>query len=153
MQTIATNILNENNIDFVIKPHSKKVYTCEEAAAERGVRVEQIVKCMIVKNPDNTFVIALIPGDKQLDLKIFAKILGFKKISIASRDEVLKITGYPVGAISPIGIKKKDIGLYMDEAVKLEEYVDISSGRPDAGIELKSTDLIRLLDPEIVNIT
>ena len=153
MQTIVTKILDENKIDYLIKPHSRKVFTCEEAAAERGVKVEQIVKCMLVRTPDDNHFIALIPGNRHLDLKCFAKLLGYKKISIASKDEVQKATGYPVGAISPIGIKRKNVGLFMDEILKKQDRVAISSGRPDAGLELSVADLIRLLNPKIVSIS
>jgi len=148
----VTKLLKENDVDFILKPHSKKVYTCEEAAVERGIKVEQIVKCMVVKNPDNEFLMALIPGDKRLNIKKFVKALDVKKLSIASREEVQKVTGYPIGAISPIGIRKHKIKIFMDQSVGNEDYVDISSGRPDAGVELKSIDLIGFLKPTIMDI-
>lgn len=40
----------------------------------------------------------------------------------------------------------------MDDCLLEEEVIDISSGRPDAGIELKSEDLITLLRPTIASI-
>lgn len=152
MQTNVTKLLDENSIGYLVKPHSKKVYTCEEAAIERGVRVEQIVKCMVVKVAANEFIMALIPGNKRLSLKQLARACGVKRVSIASREEVQAVTGYPVGAISPIGIRKRNIDIYMDDSVKNEEFVDISSGRPDAGIELTSSNLIDLLNPHISTI-
>jgi Cys-tRNA(Pro) deacylase len=152
METIVTKRLKEKEIDFVIKHHSKKVYTCEEAAIERGVKVEQIVKCMVVKSPGEKFIMALIPGNKKLNMKKFAKLLGVKKLSIASKEEVHKVTGYPIGAISPIGIRKQNVQMYIDKSVKDEELVDISSGRPDAGVELKSSDLITFLNPKMSDI-
>jgi prolyl-tRNA editing enzyme YbaK/EbsC (Cys-tRNA(Pro) deacylase) len=38
---------------------------------------------------------------------------------------------------------------FLDETVTREEYIDISSGSPDAGIELKACDLIELIKPTI----
>ena len=153
MQTRVTEILDRNRIKYKVKPHSRKVYTCQEAAAERGVKVNQIVKCMIVKDLEDDFYIALLPGDKKLNLKKLAKILNQKKVKIASKKEVERITGYILGAVSPVGIKRKDIQFYFDRSIMDEDHIDISSGRADAGIELKSGDLLDLLRPQLVDIT
>ena len=153
IKTRITKILDENNIEYVIKLHSKKVYTCEDAARERCVRIEQIVKCMIVKDSRKRFYIALLPGNRKLNLKKFAKLLNLKKVSMASPGEIEKITDSPVGAISPLSLKPKDIKIFLDNSIQNEDIVDISSGKPDAGVELKLFDLISLLKPEIANIS
>jgi Cys-tRNA(Pro)/Cys-tRNA(Cys) deacylase len=153
LQTRVTEILDKNKIKYKVKPHSRKVYTCEEAAVERGVKVKQIVKCIIVKDRVDDFYIVLLPGDKKLNLKKLAKILNQKKMRMASKKELERITGYTLGAVSPIGIKKKDTQFYFDRSILDEEYIDISSGRADAGIELSSVDLLDLLKPQVVDIT
>jgi prolyl-tRNA editing enzyme YbaK/EbsC (Cys-tRNA(Pro) deacylase) len=56
-----------------------------------------------------------------------------------------------VGAISPIQFLGK-ARFYLDQTVLGEEYIDISSGSPDAGLELKTRDLIDLIKPVICDI-
>ena len=51
METDVTRMLNDAGIPYTPKPHAKPVYTCKDAARERGVRVSQIVKCMVGKDP------------------------------------------------------------------------------------------------------
>jgi len=151
MKTSVICHLESTGIEYKIKRHFRDVYTCEDAARERGVKIEQIVKTMIVKKPDGELIAVLIPGNKRLNTKKLAKILGCKKVQIAPKEEVEKATGYKIGAITPIGFKR-EMKIYMDKDVLKEEIVDISSGKPDAGIELKSGDLVKVTKAEIINI-
>jgi prolyl-tRNA editing enzyme YbaK/EbsC (Cys-tRNA(Pro) deacylase) len=48
MKTWVMEKLEELRIPYKIKPHRKPVYTSEEAAQERGVKLSQIVKTMIL---------------------------------------------------------------------------------------------------------
>ena len=151
MKTLVIYQLESAGIEYKIKRHSRDVYTCEDAARERGVKIEQIVKTMIVKKPDGELIAVLIPGNKRLNTKKLVKILGCEKVQIAPKEEVEKATGYKIGAITPIGFKR-EMKIYMDKDVLKEEIVDISSGKPDAGIELKSEDLAKITKAEIIKI-
>ena len=153
MQTRVTIILDKLNISYSIIPHSRQVYTTEEAANERGVRVEQIVKCMIVKSSSDKFYIVLIPGHRKLSLKSFAKYVNEKKVFMANKEDAERITGYQVGAISPIGINKEKMEIYMDKEILSEENIALSAGRADAGILMRSKDLHRLLSADLIEVS
>lgn len=152
MKTNVIRILDKNAINYIVKPHSQPVYTSEDAARERGVRLSQIVKTMIIISGQGIHMVALIPGNRKLDFKALRKEAGEKKLNLVNRDDVLRITGFEPGAVSPIGLKRK-FKIYLDEAIMAEEFVDISSGRPDAGIELSSSELRNILDGTVVNIS
>jgi len=85
MKTLVTHYLESAGIEYKIKRHSRDVYTCEDAARERGVKIEQIVKTMIVKKPDGELIAVLIPGNKRLNTKKLAKILGCKKVANSTK--------------------------------------------------------------------
>lgn len=153
MKTNVMRKLEAIGVDYSVKPHSRKVYTCEDVAVERGVRLSQIVKTMIVKREDGQAVLALLPGHRRLSLRRLADLLGEKKIRLASRDEVVQTTGYEVGAVSPIGVRKSGLGVFVDSSVLDEEYVDISGGRHDVGVELRSVDLVKAVGGQVVQIS
>lgn len=142
--TWVTRTLDAAGVPYELRPHSKCVYTTEEAAHERGVRVEQIVKVMIARTSTDELVAVLIPGDKRLDLDKLRGVLRDKKAGLASQDEIERVTGFTIGAISPVGINRF-MPVYMDRGVLREEMVAISSGSPDAGLLLRSADLLRLV--------
>jgi Cys-tRNA(Pro) deacylase len=153
MKTNAMRILDSAGVDYKVKPHSRPVFTVEEAALERQVRTSQIVKTMVVKKGDGGFCIVLLPGHRQLSLKKVRRELGDSKVALATRDEVTKVTGYQVGAVTPIGIRRRNLRVLCDRDVLEEDYVDISSGDPTAGIELRSSDLLASLNSTLVDVT
>ncbi len=73
MKTVITEKLEELKLNYTVKPHSQPVYTSEAAARERGVRLSQIVKTMLLMDRNDRMVVAVLPGDKKLDLKILLK--------------------------------------------------------------------------------
>lgn len=145
IHTSVTELLAANGIAYHVKPHTQPVFTCEDAARERGVRVSQIVKCMVGRDTKSGRVyVMLIPGDKLLKLKKARNIAGGVAIELMQSDDLVHEFGVTVGAISPtqfIGHAE----FLIDNTVFKEMDVDISSGRPDAGVELSAEALATLL--------
>ncbi len=145
MKTSVTEFLDSAGINYMIKKHNKAVFTCEDAANERGVRLRQIVKCMIGSDKDGNYHIMLIPGDKILKIKKVRQIAGGIRIDLVSPEKLKEKLNLIVGAISPVQLIGR-AKFYMDDSLFREEFVDISSGAPDAGIELLAEDLYLILD-------
>jgi len=144
METDVTSFLESANINYKVKPHKTDVFTCEDAARERNVRLSQIVKCMIGKDVKGNLHVMLIPGDRTLKIKLVRALAGSIKITLVQPDEIAKELGLVVGAISPTQLIGK-AKFYFDNTIFNEEFVDISSGKPDAGVELLSEDLFNVL--------
>jgi prolyl-tRNA editing enzyme YbaK/EbsC (Cys-tRNA(Pro) deacylase) len=144
METVVTQFLNERGIIYTIKPHSNPVFTSVDAAKERGVRLSQIVKCMVGADPKGQLFVMMIPGDKIWKIKRVRSLAGGIRIDLVEPEKLVETYGVIVGAISPtqfVGIAT----LYMDNSIFREEDVDISSGDPSAGIKLKASDLEAVL--------
>jgi prolyl-tRNA editing enzyme YbaK/EbsC (Cys-tRNA(Pro) deacylase) len=65
-------------------------------------------------------------------------------MTTASEAEVLAATGYPVGAVSPIGLQAP-LRILVDRSVLREEEVSIGSGERHATVILKTVDLLKAL--------
>ena len=146
MKSKITKKIDALNIPYTIKLHTKPVYTSEDAARERGVRLSQIVKTMLLTNSHSDMVAAVIPGDKKLDSKKLKKLTGLKSLIFMNRESVEKKLGLVAGAIAPLGEIFQGIPVLVDPGVFAEPLVEISSGDPSAGLELKKEDLRRLLN-------
>ena len=143
LQSIRNQITGELDgagIQYKIKPHTSPVFTSEDAARERGVTLKQIVKTMILRDKHGRIVVALLPGDHRLHIKRINRLLG-GNFQLMSPEEVESTMGLVVGAISPVGLISRGWEMVADPDVFVNEWVDISSGDPSAGIELRSTDL------------
>ena len=150
MNTIVTDFLDELNIPYKIKDHTKPVFTSEEAAEERGVRLSQIVKTMLLTDKDDMIVMAVLPANRKVDLKKLRRLSGYKNLDFMDKEAIEKKTKLVVGAIAPIGKILKGVPTFVDPSVFNEEFLDISSGVPNAGLELQRDVLKGLLKKAIV---
>ena len=75
----------------------------EEAASILGIAPSSIVKTLVVKRSDDTFLFALVPGDRQIAWAKLRAVVGVNKLQLPSAEVALENTGYERGAITPIG--------------------------------------------------
>jgi len=75
----------------------------EEAAAILGITPADIVKSLVVKHKDGSFLFALVPGDRQISWPKLRQLVGVNKLSLPSADVALAATGYERGTITPLG--------------------------------------------------
>ena len=146
----SMKIFDNLGIKYEIKKHQSPVYTCEDAAKERGVVLAQVLKCMVGKDSEGNIYAMLLPGDRLLKIKKVRQIAQGANISLAPTEELAKL-GLEVGAISPVQLLGR-AKFYMDKTVLNEEYITISSGAADAGVMLKTKDLAGVIKPDLCDI-
>ncbi len=145
MRTSVTDFLDSRNVPYQVKAHNEPVFTCEDAARQRRVRLSQIVKTILLKGQDDRIVVALLPGHKKLALKKLKRVSGHKSLEFMDRNAIEKELGVVVGAMAPISPALEGLPVFIDPSVFEEEVVDISSGDPRAGVELSREDFRDLL--------
>lgn len=145
MKTYVTDFLDNLGIPYKIKRHNRSVFTSEDAARERGVRLSQIVKTMLLTGKNEFTMVALLPGHKKLDLKNLKKISGQKSLEFMDRKAIENRFGLVVGAVAPVGPALEGLPVYVDPSIFEEEVIDISSGDPIAGVELNRDNFRKLL--------
>ena len=153
MKTHAIRELDELNLPYDVVEYAHKAKNVKLAAGERGVPVEQIVKTLLVRRANNRHVIALVRGDQRLSLKKLARIVGDKVLEMAPPEDVPRITGYQIGAVSPFGLRRRDVPIYIDHHILDEPRASVSAGRHDAGSELATEDLMRALGGHVADVT
>lgn len=129
------------------------MHSFEEAASARNQRPEQVVRSILFQVRAGEFVMVLIAGPAQVDWKKLRELVKRSRIRMATEEEVLEVTGYRVGTVSPFGVKSQ-ARVLIDASVLKEEEVSIGSGIRDTAIILKSADLRHALkDAEVVNVS
>ncbi|UKA70081.1 aminoacyl-tRNA deacylase [Arthrobacter sp. FW306-06-A] len=87
-------------VEVVERPAAKSL---EEAADILGISPADIVKSLVVKHKDGTFLFALIPGDRQISWPKLRTLVGVNKLSLPPAETALEATGYERGTITPLG--------------------------------------------------
>jgi Cys-tRNA(Pro)/Cys-tRNA(Cys) deacylase len=145
-------ILENLGIPHQVFRHERPVTSFEQAAQDRNQRPGQIVRSILFRVKDGEYAMVLMAGQAQVSWKILRKILGRSRISMATEDEVLDMTGYRIGTVGPFGLRKQ-VRVILDAGVLSEEEVSIGSGMRDRAIILKSADLKKALgNVEVVNL-
>jgi Cys-tRNA(Pro) deacylase len=146
--TPVTLALDAAGVTYKLHLHDHPVASLEQAASERGLRPVQIVRSLVFRSEDGTFLIVLAPGPQQVSWPKLRRHLGVSRLTTAAPEEVLQVTGYPPGAVSPLGLATS-VRVLADQTLGEEEEVSIGAGIRDAGVVLRTADLLRLVRPEV----
>lgn len=125
--------------------HERPVTSFEQAAADRGQRPGQIVRSILFQIRPEEYLMVLVAGPDQIDWRKLRQFVKRSRVRMATEEEVLEVTGYRIGMVSPFGLKNQ-IQVLIDASVLKEEEVSIGSGVRSTAIILKSADLRQALD-------
>ena len=151
-QPPASIALDSLGIPHRLFRHEKPVSSFEEAASARNQRPEQIVRSILFQVKPGDFVLVLMAGPDQIDWKKLRSIVKRSRVRMATEEEVLDVTGYRVGTVSPFGLKSQPRVL-LDASVLREEEISIGSGVRNVAIIMKGEDVRKALgDVEIVEL-
>lgn len=116
-----------------------------EAAEALGLPPQRVFKTLVasLEGARAQLVVAVLPVDRQLDLKALASAAGAKRAQMAPAVEAERATGYVLGGISPLGQKRR-LPLYLDVSAEPQATIYVSAGRRGLEIELAPADLLRL---------
>lgn len=148
----ASIALDELGIPHRIFRHQTPVDSFEQAASDRDQRPEQVVRSILFQVRAEEFVMVLMAGREQVDWRSLRKLVGRSRLRMATEDEVLEVTGYRVGTVTPFGMKRQ-VRVLIDPSVFREEEISIGSGVSNTAILLKSADLRRALgEAEVISL-
>lgn len=142
--TPATEWLDENEIPYRLFVHAGPVRSIEQAATERNQDVSQVVRSILFRLNEGEYAMMLVAGKKQISWKALRDHFGMSRLTMASPEEVLEVTGYKVGTVSPFGLKTK-VPMLADENIFSQAAVSMGSGVSGTAILMKREDLKKAL--------
>lgn len=141
--TNAMRLLNVSNIKYeTVEYEAEEVgeHFGEMIAAMTGIPPEKSFKTLVAKGDKTGIVVCCVPVNEEVDFKKLAKASGNKKAEMIHVKELLSLTGYIRGGVSPIGMKKA-YPTYFDETALAFDTVAISGGRCGTTLLLSPTDI------------
>ncbi len=144
MQTAAEIYLQEQQIPYRVFIHSQPPQDLAQAAAERGQQITQVIRTLLFRTAEDGFVVVLIPGGYHVHWPTLRHYLGHRRVTLASDEEVLRITGYVPGSVSPLGLPPH-LRVLVDPGVFVPEEVSLGSGQLGKALILRRDDLIAAL--------
>ncbi|MGM0386585.1 MAG: Cys-tRNA(Pro) deacylase [Actinomycetota bacterium] len=121
------------------------------SARALGVEPARVLKTLIV-DAGGELVVGVVPVDRHLDLKALAKVVGAKKAALADAPAAERASGYVVGGISPLGQRTR-LRTVVDSSALAHGTVFVSAGKRSLKLELAPSDLIRLTNAAVAEIS
>jgi Cys-tRNA(Pro)/Cys-tRNA(Cys) deacylase len=91
-----------------------------------------------------TPILVLVPADQEIEIKHLSKVLGDKKLRLASQHEAEALTGLKVGGISALALRQRHFPTYIDQRAAGFETILISAGQRGVNLRLRVADLVRV---------
>src|SRR5512138_92424 len=140
----ASIALEKQHVPHQVFRHEKPVESLEQAASDRNQKPEQVVRSILFQIRPEEFLMVLVAGPAQVDWKKLRQLVKRSRVRMATEEEVLDVTGYRVGTVSPFGLRTP-AKVLVDQSVLKEEEVSLGSGVRGVAIMMKSTDILRAL--------
>ena len=149
----SIRLLEAKKIAHEILHYDSGIRDAQLVAAAVGVPAASTYKTLVAQLPSSGKpILVLLPSNMSLNLKRLAKVLGEKKIALASHADAEALTGLQVGGISALALLQKHWSVYIDRrAADLPEIV-ISAGQRGLQVRLGTSVLIQLLNCKLVDV-
>ena len=144
MKTNAARLLDSMKIEHELRSYEvdPEDLSAETVARKVGLPLEQVFKTLVARGDRHGVCFAVVPGNRQLDLKAIAKLTGDRKVEPVTLKEVQPLTGYIRGGVTVLGAKKA-YPVYVDETIELFDVVSISAGLRGLQIFITPADYLR----------
>lgn len=155
-KNIKTNVarfLQKKGVKFDLIPYEVdgNDLGAEHVAESLSENVEQVFKTIVLHGDKSGYIVGVLPGNHEIDLKKLAKVSGNKKCEPLPLKDLLPTTGYIRGGCSPIGMKKK-FQTYIHTTVNSFPYVFVSAGVRGVQLKISPVDLIEQTEAVVADI-
>ena len=143
-KTNAARFLDKLKIEYEIREYEvdESDLSAENVARKVGLPLERIFKTLVARGDKTGVIMAVVSGAAEVDLKALAAVSGNKKAEMVHLNEVLPLTGYIRGGVSPLGAKK-NYPVYLDRTALAQATISISAGMRGIQIFLSPAELMR----------
>ena len=149
----VTRFLDAKKVQYQIFELSTEKLGALESAQIMQVEPDLVYKTIVVtRSAAGKPLLAVVPGNAEVDLKALAKSIGEKKLNLATEREAERLTGLLAGGISPLALVNKGFEVVIDSSVEKWAFIHISGGQRGLNIRLKPTDLIHLTKARLASI-
>ena len=153
----SMRVLEQNKVPYEVLEYPNTIRDAQEVAEALGVPYFTVFKTLVaevVGDPTQKKpYLAIVPSEKQLNLKKLAKAIGAKKMQMASQKDAERMTGLQVGGISALALLDKSWKVFLDQSASDLQHIVISAGQRGLQIRLPVSPLIRIVNAHIADIS
>jgi Cys-tRNA(Pro)/Cys-tRNA(Cys) deacylase len=144
MKTNATRQLDKLGIAYELRQYEvdPEDLSAIKVAGQIGLPANQVFKTLVAKGDVNGLMLAVVPGDLEVDLKALARFSGNRKAELVPVSQLQQLTGYIRGGVTALACKK-NYPVYLDESAGPYDNISISAGVRGTQILIAPKDYIK----------
>ena len=136
------------DVEIIERPAARSL---EEAAELLGIEPGDIVKSLVVKRSDGTYLFALVPGGRKISWPKLRALVGVNKLQLPDASLALEATGYERGTITPLG-STTEWPVYIDESV-VGRRVSMGAGEHGRSLFVDADRLIEAFGATVADLS
>ncbi len=142
-KTNAARLLDQAGISYELIPYEVDPdnLAASHVAESLGEDIRQVFKTIVLTGDRVKYFVCVVPGDKEINLKLAAQASGNKKCDTLPLKELQGLTGYIRGGCSPIGMKKL-FPTYIDNSSFNYPFIFVSAGLRGLQLKISPQDLM-----------
>ena len=148
-------LFNEHGARYHVIEHAPEGRS-EAISRIRGNHPSQAMKAIVVSvrggGGGKRNALAVIPGDRRLDMKALLGVLGAQKGRFTTTEEAEKLSGCVMGAVPPFSFRK-DLPLIVDNECTVNAKVVFNAGRLDRSVFIALEDYVAVAKPRFADIS
>ena len=149
-----TDLFESGSVSYRLIPHPPEGHT-DVASRLRGHPLQQAAKSLVVRvatgRRSRRYVLAVVPGDRRVDLNALADRYGGREASFAAREVAERLAGSVSGSITPF-VFSPELDLIVDEGLLIHDEIYFNAGRLDLSVALSVSDYLVLARPTVAPI-
>ena len=152
-KTNAARLLDRAKIPYKLIPYEfdENDLAAQHVADSLGQDIARVFKTLVLHGDRTGYLVCVIPGNCEVDLKALAKVSGNKKVEMIPMKDLLGVTGYIRGGCSPIGMKKAFPTYFHATALEFDT-IYVSAGVRGMQVEISPSDLIAFVCASVADV-
>lgn len=149
-KTNAMRALDQRHIAYTPFYYSDAIHSAQEVAALLGVAPGLVFKTLVALTNDNRQLLIMVPGDRELDLRLAAKGAGAKAVHMALQRDAERLTGLKVGGISPLALLGRRFEVFLDAPGAALDELYLNGGQRGVNVRLRVADLLTVTGAKVI---
>ena len=152
-KTNAARLLDKAKLQYDLIPYEfdENDLAAQHVADSLGQDIAKVFKTLVLRGDKTGYIVCVIPGDKEVDLKALAKVSGNKKVEMIPMKDLLQVTGYIRGGCSPIGMKKR-FPTYFHTTALEHDVIYVCAGVRGLQVQINPSDLVRFVQAVLADV-
>lgn len=154
MKNNVTRLLDQRKVEYTIFELPLEKLGAEKTAELLDVPLDIVFKTIVVKRVGRGKpILAVVPGDREVDLKKLAKAFGEKKVFLTTHNEAEGLTKLQAGGISPLALVNRGFQVVIDASALGHGEIHISGGQRGLNVRLPVGELVKLTKARLAEIS